>query len=98
MPREKAIENELRKEVIKLGGIAYKFVSPARPGVPDRLCCFPGGRAIFVECKQPGQKPDPRQRRRIKEVRDLGFEVFIVDSHQSREDFIQYVKATSPDL
>lgn len=35
---EKEIEKYLREEIKKLGGIAYKFVSPGQVGVPDRIC------------------------------------------------------------
>lgn len=40
--REKDVEERLRRKVrSELGGIAYKFTSPARRSVPDRLVCLP---------------------------------------------------------
>ena len=39
---EKDIEKYLRDEIKKVGGIAYKFVSPGNSGVPDRLVLLPG--------------------------------------------------------
>lgn len=42
---EKKIEERLRTRVEKvLGGIAFKFTSPNRRSVPDRLVLLPGGR------------------------------------------------------
>ena len=38
---EKDIEEKLRNKVKKLGGKAYKFVSPGNAGVPDRLVILP---------------------------------------------------------
>ena len=38
---EKNIENYLKNKIKKLGGVAYKFVSPGMVGVPDRICVLP---------------------------------------------------------
>lgn len=57
--REEVIERHLVNEVKKAGGIAYKFTSPGRRGVPDRIVLLPNGKIIFVECKAPGEKPRP---------------------------------------
>lgn len=78
--RESVIEKKLVAEVKKAGGIAWKFVSPGRRGVPDRIILLPGGRIIFVECKAPGKKPRPEQLRLHRKLNALGFKVFILDS------------------
>ncbi|WP_129544343.1 VRR-NUC domain-containing protein [Serratia sp. 1D1416] len=78
--RESSVEQYLRAEVKKAGGIAYKFVSPGIRGVPDRLVLLPGGRAVFVECKAPGEKPRPDQLRCHAKLHALGFEVVVLDS------------------
>ncbi|MDE9432756.1 VRR-NUC domain-containing protein [Xenorhabdus bovienii] len=78
--RESVIENHLVKEIKKAGGIAYKFVSPGRRSVPDRICVLPGGRVVFVECKAPGEKPRPDQLREHEKLRALGCEVVVLDS------------------
>lgn len=49
---EKDIEDWLSKQVEKIGGLAFKFISPGNPGVPDRIYIFPGGGIWFVELKQ----------------------------------------------
>ena len=59
--RESEIEKKLVSHIKKLGGIAYKFSSPNRKSVPDRLCVMPNGRAFFVETKSTGKAPTPLQ-------------------------------------
>ena len=49
--KESEIEKILVREVKKLGGRAYKFVSPGNDGVPDRIVIFPNHQPIFVELK-----------------------------------------------
>lgn len=78
--RESTIEKHLVAEVKKAGGIAYKFLSPGRRAVPDRLVLLPGGRAVFVECKAPGEKPRPEQLREHERLRARGFTVVVLDS------------------
>ena len=51
-------------------------------GMPDRLILMPGGRLSFVELKAPGQKPRPLQLHRHDQLRDLGFEVFVLDRQE----------------
>lgn len=72
---ESGLESAIRRHVKLCGGYAYKFISPGNPGVPDRLCVFPGGQVIFVELKQPGVKDglSPQQRKTINYLRGLGF-------------------------
>ncbi|MGJ0578051.1 VRR-NUC domain-containing protein [Xenorhabdus bovienii] len=83
--RESVIEDHLVKEIKKAGGIAYKFVSPGRRSVPDRICVLPGGRILFVECKAPGERPRPDQIREHERLRALGCEVVILDSKNLEE-------------
>ena len=51
--QEQRVEERLREEVRKIGGKAYKLSSQIEAGMPDRLVCLPGGKAIFVETKRP---------------------------------------------
>lgn len=78
--RESPVEKHLVAEVKKAGGVAYKFVSPGRRSVPDRIVLLPGGRLIFVECKAPGKLPRADQLREHKRLRALGFTVVVLDS------------------
>ena len=80
MVRERDVERALIRQVRKAGGLCLKFVSPGWDGAPDRVCLWPGGRITFVELKAPGKKPRPLQIRRIEQLRELGFEVTVVDN------------------
>lgn len=77
---EKNIENKLKTEIEKAGGIAPKFVSPSLRGMPDRLVLLPDGVFAFVELKAPGASPRPLQRARHRMLRSLGFKVYVIDS------------------
>jgi len=59
---EKNIEAHLVKRVKEIGGMAYKFVSPAHRGVADRVVCLPNGVVWFVELKAPGGRLSPLQK------------------------------------
>lgn len=86
--RERDIEACLIREAEKAGGRAYKFTSPGTAGVPDRLVLLPGGIALFVELKAPGQKPRPLQELRGKEIAGLGVPAFWLDSKEEAKDII----------
>ena len=77
--REKDIEHKLVTETVRRGGVALKFVSPGCAGMPDRIVMMKGGKMGFVELKAPGKKPRPIQTRRIRQMRNMGFKVFVVD-------------------
>ena len=51
---EREIERYLVRRVEALGGKAYKFVSPGRAGVADRIVCLANGETWFVEIKTEG--------------------------------------------
>lgn len=76
--REREIEEILRNEVKRLGGMAYKWVSPGNDGVPDRIVFFPDGRHVFVELKTDTGRLTRLQRLQIKRLRDLGQPVYVV--------------------
>ena len=87
--RETTIERYLCRRVKELGGKAYKLQSPGNDGMPDRLVCLPGGRVFFVETKAPGQKPRPLQVCRHLELLRLGHTVWVTDSKDTVDRFIQ---------
>ncbi len=77
--REKYIEQKLVKAVKAMGGIAPKFTSPGFDGMPDRIILLPRGRMAFAELKAPGKKPRPLQEARHRLLRQLDFNVYVVD-------------------
>lgn len=92
MAEEKKIEQKLVKAVRDIGGLALKFVSPGCDGVPDRLILIAYGKVAFVEVKAKGKKPRPIQIRRINQIKNLGFLVFILDDEKDIPSIIQQVK------
>ena len=90
--KEKDIEKYLRDEIKKVGGIAYKFVSPGNAGVPDRLVLLPGRWSFFVELKAPGKKTRAVQDRQIRKIRNLDFTVLIIDSKKQIDDLVKMIK------
>ena len=86
---EKDVEKVLRKNIEKHGGLCLKFVSPGWEGAPDRICLFPNGKILFVELKRPGSKPRPLQVRRHEQLRELGFDVLVIDN---KEDAVEVTR------
>ncbi|WP_147565112.1 VRR-NUC domain-containing protein [Clostridium tyrobutyricum] len=94
---ESKIENKLKIEVKKRGGMALKFVSPGLAGVPDRIVLMPKGKVAFVELKAPGKKMRVLQLKRKKQLETLGFKVYLIDSFKAVNDFIQEMMGNGKD-
>ena len=95
---EKDIEKVLVDGVKKLGGRAYKWVSPGNSGVPDRIVILPNQPPIFVELKTEKGKLTELQQVQIKRLRNLGQQVEIVKGIQGVEQFFEelgYLDAAS---
>ena len=88
---EKQLEYLFLTEVRSVGGMALKFVSPGFAGVPDRLVLIPDGKVGFVEVKAPGKHPRPLQTARHKQLREIGFKVYVLDNPQQIPEIIKYI-------
>ena len=73
---EKAIFDYARTN----GWLSWKFVSPGRKGVPDRLFLSPEGIHVFIEIKAPGKKPTPLQLREIRLINERKGHAFWCDN------------------
>ena len=91
--REKQVEQRLVKAVRAAGGICPKLVSPGMDGMPDRLLLMPGARMAFVEVKAPGKESRPLQTHRHKQLRALGFPVFVLDNPEQVSWILEEVAA-----
>ena len=88
--REKEVEKYLIQQVRKeLGGIAYKFTSPGRRSVPDRLCVVQK-EVFFVECKATGKAATYAQLREHDRLRDLDHWVYVVSSKYAINRLIKF--------
>lgn len=91
---ESVIEGRLRQEAKKRGGMALKFVSPGMNGVPDRIVLLPGGKMAFVELKAPGKVPRALQEKRIRQLRRLGFSVYVLDGTERIGGILDEIQGT----
>ena len=77
---EKDIEKKVCDYAKSKGTLTYKFTSPNRAAVPDRIFIAPGGFVYFVEFKREGQKPTPAQAREHARLRQQGCQVWVIDN------------------
>lgn len=100
--KERHVEEELVYDVVRSGGRAYKFVSPSRRGVPDRLVLMSipeehrelvSRYVRFVELKAPGEKPSKQQLLEHRRLANLGFVVHVVDNPLDGQAVVQEMKS-----
>lgn len=89
MQPERVIEARLRKQINKLGGRFYKWVSPGNDGVPDRIAILPEGKIIFVELKTDVGKCSKVQEYQQKVLKDLGCNVITLYGEDDIKEFIE---------
>lgn len=75
---EREVEKKLVDGIRKLGGRAYKWVSPGANGVPDRIVILPGGRIVFVELKTEIGRVSKLQKMQHAILRRLGCDVRVL--------------------
>lgn len=78
-PLEKDIEKRVCDYAKSLGMLCYKFTSPSRRSVPDRMFITKAGVVFFIEFKRLGQKPTAAQMVEIEKIRATGVLVAVVD-------------------
>lgn len=74
---ESVIQHNIIKRYEADGYIVVKIGLCNKGGFPD-LMLLKDGKASFVEVKRPGQKPRPLQEYRLKELREAGFDTFVL--------------------
>jgi hypothetical protein len=77
---EKQIEAKVCEYAKTKNVLVYKFTSPARAAVPDRMFIRPDGKVWFVEFKREGQKPTPAQEREHSKLHRHNVDVFVIDN------------------
>ena len=69
--KEKEIETYFDWAVQRVGGRTWKFTSPGRKGVADRIACLPDGQTWFVELKTKGGRLSELQKHFASEMKLL---------------------------
>ena len=75
---ERDIEAHLVREVRARNGLCFKWVSPGRVGVPDRILILPHGVTVFVELKVEGGELSAVQKLTLREIANLGHAVYVI--------------------
>ena len=88
---EKDLERKFKDSMETLGCLVFKFVSPGKAGVPDRLVVMPGGRCFFVEMKRPGGKLRPLQHYWKDRLEAQGAGYYVIDSFDGIEAVMRKV-------
>lgn len=89
--RETTVETALTDGVKAKGGECFKWVSPQRSGVPDRIVLMPNAGIVFVETKAPLGVLKSWQARCHKVLRALGFRVEVLWSLQQVNVFLSTI-------
>lgn len=88
-PLEKVIEKKVCDHAKQLGCLTYKFTSPSRRSVPDRLFIMPAGKGVFfIEFKRKGGNPTPAQEIEISKIRGQGIAVGVIDNVADGKSFV----------
>ena len=91
--RESFIEKKLVQEVKKRGGLCEKWIS-GTSGWTDRIVILPAGKIGFVEVKAPGKEPRPLQVHRHKQLRALGYKVYVLDQESQIGGILDGIQTT----
>ena len=76
-PLESVIQRNIIKRYEADDYIVVKIGLCNKGGFPD-LLPLTEAKATFVQVKRPGQQPRPLQEYRLKELRDAGFDAFVL--------------------
>lgn len=86
---EREAEKKLVDGVRRMGGRAYKFVSPGNDGVPDRIVVLPDTAPMFVELKTESGKLSSLQKVQITRLEKLGQNVRVLYGTKDVENFLE---------
>ena len=87
---EKQIEGKVCDYAKSKGCLCYKFTSPSRRSVPDRLFITPSGKVFFIEFKRAGAHPTEAQAVEIAKLTRQGVDVYVCDNVNDGRDQVNY--------
>lgn len=76
---EAKVERAAVRYARQQGWRPFKWSSPGRRGVPDRVF-FRKKRFVAIEFKRPGGRTTKLQDRTIQQLQEEGFEAYVVDN------------------
>lgn len=84
---ESKIQSKIITRLEKLGFFTTKIIVCSTPGFPD-LLAIKKGETIYIEVKQPGKSPTPKQARVHAIIKHFGAKVHTIDSIQKLENIL----------
>ena len=87
--KEKIVENHFVWAVERIGGKTYKFTSPGRKGVADRIACLPDGSTWFVELKTKGGRLSVLQKMFMSDMALLNQNYMCLWTTEQIDEFIK---------
>jgi len=89
--KEKIVENHFVWAVERAGGKTWKFTSPSRKGVADRIACLPDGNTWFVELKTKGGRLSALQKMFMSDMALLNQNYMCLWTTEQIDEFIKSV-------
>ena len=84
---EKEIEKKVNTHARETGWLQYKFVSPGKRGVPDRMY-FKHGHCLMIEFKSLGMKATALQEKEMRALRKAGILCYLIDNVTEGKDVL----------
>lgn len=88
---ERHIEAHCVRYVKRKGGKCYKFTSPSRRSVPDRIVISPQGVTGYLELKAPGKEPTAAQWAEIKKIQSRNAPCDYADTKEKVETWVDWL-------
>ncbi len=87
------IETHLKQKCTEKGWACKKFSGPKKKGIPDCVITAPSGTVLYVEVKNPGEKPTPLRRNDTLSA-SHGIHAFVVTSKGNIDVLLNTFQAT----
>ncbi len=88
---EKEIEKKVNTYARETGWLQYKFVSPGKRGVPDRMY-FYTGHTLMIEYKSLGAKATALQEKEMRLLRRAGIHCYVIDNVTEGKDVLDQLR------
>ncbi len=89
---EREIEKHVKAHARRNGWLHYKFVSPGKRGVPDRMY-FYHGHCVMIEFKSLGGRTTALQDKEMRLLRAAGIHCYVIDNVTEGKDVLDQLQA-----